>query len=74
MTKAARATKNNNFKSLRQLILERCQTINTKIGDQSKQTINKIDSNHEILTQLLSKTDAQAQEALEKADSNEFDI
>ena len=74
MTKATRATENNNFKSLCQLILEQCQTINTKIEDQSKQTNNKIDSNHETLIQLLSKADAKAQEVLEKAESNEFDI
>ena len=74
MTKATRATENNNFESLRQLILEQCQTINTKIEDQSKQTNNKIDSNHETLIQLLSKADAKAQEVLEKAEPNEFDI
>ena len=73
MTKATRATENNNFESVRQLILEQCQTINTKIEDQSKQTNNKIDSNHETLIQLLSKADAKGQEALDKAESNEFD-
>ena len=74
MTKATRATENNNFELLRQLILDQCQPINTKIEDQPKQTNNKIDSNHETLIQLLSKADAKAQEALEKAESNEFDI
>ena len=73
MTKAT-ATENNNFESLCQLILEQCQMINTKIEDQSKQTNNKIDSNHETFIQLLSKSDAKAQEVLEKAESNEFDI
>ena len=71
MTKATKAaTKNNNFELLCQLFLEQCQTINTKIEDQSKQTNNKIDSNHETLIQLLSKADAKAQEVLEKAESN----
>ena len=74
MTKASRATENNDFESLRQLILEQCQTINTKIEDPSKETNNKIDSNHETFIQLLSKADAKAQEALEKDESNEFDI
>ena len=74
MTKATRITKNNNFDSLRQLILEQCQTINTKIEDQSKQTNSKIDSNHGTLIQLLSKTDAKAQEVLEKTESNESNI
>ena len=73
MTKAT-ATENNNFESLCQLILEQCQMINTKIENQFKQTNNKIDSNHETLIQLLSKSDAKAQEVLEKAESNEFDI
>ena len=73
MTKATRATKNNNFESLRQLILNQCQTINTKTEGQSKQINNGIDSNHEILIQLLSKAGAKAQEVLEKAESNEFD-
>ena len=73
MTKATRATKNNNFESLRQLILNQCQTINNKTEGQSKQTNNEIDSNHEALIQLLSKAGAKAQEVLEKAESNEFD-
>ena len=73
MTKATRATKNNNFESLRQLILNQCQTINTKTEGQSKQTNNEIDSNHEALIQLLSKAGAKAQEVLEKAESNEFE-
>ena len=62
----------NNFEC--QLIQEQCQTINTKIEDQSKVTNNKIDPSHETLTQLLSKADAKAQEALGKVESNEFDI
>ena len=74
MTKASRATENNNFELLRQLILEQCQAINIKIEDQSKQTNKKIDSNHETFIQLLLKADAKTQEALEKAESNEFDI
>ena len=41
MTKAARATENNNFELLRQLILEQGQMINTKIEDLSKQANKK---------------------------------
>ena len=74
MTKATRATENNNFESLCQLILEQCQMINTKTEDQSKRNNNKIDSNHQTIIQLFSKADAKAQKALEKAESNEFDI
>ena len=74
LTKAAKAIKNNNFESLHQLSLEQCQIINTKIEDLSKQINNKIDSNHRKLIQLLSKADAKAQKALEKAEYNEFDI
>ena len=73
MTKVARATENNNFGSLRQHIVGQCQTVNTKIEDQSKETHNKKDSNHETFIHLLSKADAKAQEAVKKAESNKFD-
>ena len=70
MTKVARATKNNDFESLCQLILEECQMINNKIEDHSQETNNKVDSNHEIIIQQLWKVE----EALEKIWFNEFDI
>ena len=73
MTKVTRATENNNFESFRQHIVGQCQTVNTKIEDQSKETHFKIDSNHETFIQLLSKANAKAQGALEKAESNKFD-
>ena len=73
MTKAATATENNKFEFLCQLILEECQMINTKTEDHSKETNNKVDSNHETTIQQLSKADANAEEALEKDWSKDFD-
>lgn len=73
MTKAVRATENNKFEFLCQLILEECQMINTKTEDHSKERNNKVHSNHEPIIQQLSKADANAEEALEKDWSKEFD-
>ena len=73
MTKAARATENNNFEFLCQLILEECQMINTKTEDHSKETNNKVDLNHETIIQQRSKADANAEEALEEDWSKDFD-
>lgn len=47
--------------------------INTKTEDHSKETNNKVDSNHETTIQQLSKADANAEEALEKDWSKDFD-
>ena len=47
--------------------------INTKTEDHSKETNNKVDSNRETTIQQLSKADANAEEALEKDWSKEFD-